>query len=214
MSQHLTQSQTQTRFKSKHLGLTTAMIAMCTMLSSASWAVDVNVKQLRIGYQKSAINLAVAKQQKLLEKEFPNAKITWNEFPAGPQILEALAVGSLDIGVTGDTPPVYAQAANKPLYYFAYEAAKPAASAILVAKNSNLRSLKELRGKRIALQRGSSAHYLFKLCVKQACNGQIFNRFGLLQPKRVRHFKKVLSMLGQFGTLIIPLLCLKIRHAF
>ncbi|ENV34812.1 Alkanesulfonates-binding protein [Acinetobacter gerneri DSM 14967 = CIP 107464 = MTCC 9824] len=168
MSQHLTQSQTQTRFKSKHLGLTTAMIAMCTMLSSASWAVDVNVKQLRIGHQKSAINLAVAKQQKLLEKEFPNAKITWNEFPAGPQILEALAVGSLDIGVTGDTPPVYAQAANKPLYYFAYEAAKPAASAILVAKNSNLRSLKELRGKRIALQRGSSAHYLLVQAVRKA----------------------------------------------
>jgi ABC-type nitrate/sulfonate/bicarbonate transport system substrate-binding protein len=41
---------------------------------------------------------------------------TWNEFPAGPQILEALAVGSLDVGVTGDTPPVYAQAAGKPLY--------------------------------------------------------------------------------------------------
>ncbi len=61
------------------------------MLGSASvWAIDPTVKELRIGFQKSSINFAIAKQQKLYEKEFPNAKITWNEFPAGPQILEAL----------------------------------------------------------------------------------------------------------------------------
>ncbi|WP_228146133.1 sulfonate ABC transporter substrate-binding protein [Acinetobacter sp. ANC 4648] len=145
------------------------MFIGCAMLSStAAWAVDPSVKQLRIGFQKSSINFAIAKQQKLYEKEFPNAKITWNEFPAGPQILEALAVGSLDIGVTGDTPPVYAQAAHKPLYYIAYEAAKPLASAILVPKNSQLTQLNQLKGKRIALQKGSSAHYLLVQAVAKA----------------------------------------------
>lgn len=106
---------------------------------------------------------------KLFEQEFPNAKVTWNEFPAGPQILEALAVGSLDVGVTGDTPPVYAQAAGKPLYYIAYEAAKPLASAILIPKNSQLKQLKDLKGKRIALQK-VLAHitYLYKPYAKQA----------------------------------------------
>ncbi|WP_370538956.1 MULTISPECIES: sulfonate ABC transporter substrate-binding protein [Acinetobacter] len=138
------------------------------LLSTPVWAVDPTVKQLRIGFQKSSINFAIAKQQKLLEQEFPNAKVSWNEFPAGPQILEALAVGSIDVGVTGDAPPVYAQAAGKPLYYIAYETAKPLASAILIPKNSNLKQLSELKGKRIALQKGSSAHFLLVQAVRKA----------------------------------------------
>lgn len=151
------------RFKSL---ITLASLGM--LLSSSVWAIDPSVKQLRIGFQKSSINFAITKQQKLLEQEFPNAKVTWNEFPAGPQILEALAVGSIDVGVTGDAPPVYAQAAGKPLYYIAYETAKPLASAILIPKGSSLKQLADLKGKRIALQKGSSAHFLLVQAVRKA----------------------------------------------
>ena len=168
MTQHLAQQQTSSWLNLTTYGLTTMLVA-CAMLGTTTvWAVDPSVKELRIGFQKSSINFAIAKQQKLYEKEFPNAKISWNEFPAGPQILEALAVGSIDVGVTGDTPPVYAQAAKKPLYYIAYEAAKPLASAILVPQNSKLTQLSQLKGKRIALQKGSSAHYLLVQAVRKA----------------------------------------------
>lgn len=168
MTQHLAQQQTLSWLNLTTYGLTTMLVA-CAMLGTTTvWAVDPSVKELRIGFQKSSINFAIAKQQKLYEKEFPNAKISWNEFPAGPQILEALAVGSVDVGVTGDTPPVYAQAANKPLYYIAYEAAKPLASAILVQKDSKLTQLSQLKGKRIALQKGLSAHYLLVQAVRKA----------------------------------------------
>jgi len=145
-----------------------ALASLGMLLSSPVWAIDPSVKQLRIGFQKSSINFAITKQQKLLEQEFPNARVTWNEFPAGPQILEALAVGSIDVGVTGDAPPVYAQAAGKPLYYIAYETAKPLASAILIPKNSTLKQLADLKGKRIALQKGSSAHFLLVQAVRKA----------------------------------------------
>ncbi|WP_252152437.1 sulfonate ABC transporter substrate-binding protein [Acinetobacter terrae] len=146
-----------------------AMLIACAMLgSSAALAVDPSVKQLRVGYQKASVNLVIAKQQKLFEQEFPNAKISWNEFPGGPQILEALAVGSIDIGATGDTPPVYAQAGNKPLHYFAYETAKPLASAILVPRNSKIIQLSQLKGKRIGVHRGSSSHYLLVQAVRKA----------------------------------------------
>lgn len=168
MNSNIAQHKTPTWFNAKGRGMTAMLIACAMLGSTAVWAVDPSVKQLRIGFQKSSINFAIAKQQKLYEKEFPNAKISWNEFPAGPQILEALAVGSVDVGVTGDTPPVYAQAANKPLYYIAYEAAKPLASAILVPKNSQLTQLSQLKGKRIALQKGSSAHYLLVQAVRKA----------------------------------------------
>jgi sulfonate transport system substrate-binding protein len=123
---------------------------------------------LRIGYQKSAANLVILKQQGALEKRFPNTKVTWVEFPAGPQLLEALAVGSLEFGLTGDAPPVFAQAAGKELVYVGAEPPKPDSSAILVLRDSPLRTLGELKGKKVAVQKGSSAHYLLVRAVEKA----------------------------------------------
>ena len=124
--------------------------------------------QLRIGFQKSAVNLVVLKQQAVLEKRFPSTRVHWVEFPAGPQLLEALSVGSLEFGLTGDTPPVFAQAAGKDLLYVGAEPAKPLSSAILVKPDSALKTLADLKGRRIALQKGSSAHYLLLRAVDQA----------------------------------------------
>jgi sulfonate transport system substrate-binding protein len=126
------------------------------------------LNQLRIGYQKSAVNLVIIKQQAVLEKRFPNAQIKWIDFPAGPQLLEALAVGSVEFGMTGDSPPVFAQAAGKDLVYVGAEPAKPESSAILVPKDSALKTLADLKGKRIALQKGSSAQYLLVSAVEKA----------------------------------------------
>jgi len=125
-------------------------------------------EQLRIGYQKSAVNLVILKQLGVLEKRFPNTKVVWAEFPAGPQLLEALSVGSLEFGLTGDSPPVFAQAAGKDLLYVGVEPPKPDSSAILVLNDSPVRSLAELKGKKIALQKGSSAHYLLVRAVDKA----------------------------------------------
>lgn len=123
---------------------------------------------LRIGFQKSAVNLVILKQQGTLEQRFPNSKVQWVEFPAGPQLLEALAVGSLEFGMTGDSPPVFAQAAGKELLYVGAEPAKPLSSAVLVPASSPLNTLADLKGKRVALQKGSSAHYLVVRALEQA----------------------------------------------
>ncbi len=124
--------------------------------------------QLRIGYQKSAVNLVIAKQSGWIEQRLPGTRVSWIEFPAGPQLLEALAVGSLDVGLTGDSPPVFAQAAGKDLLYVGAEPPKPDSSAILLPPESPLRTLADLRGRRIALQKGSSAHYLLVRAVEAA----------------------------------------------
>ena len=126
------------------------------------------LQQLRIGYQKSAVNLVILKQRGVLEKRFPATRITWAEFPAGPQLLEALAVGSLEFGLTGDSPPVFAQAAGKDLVYVAAEPPKPDSSAILVLGDSPIKTLADLKGRKIALQKGSSAHYLLVRAVEKA----------------------------------------------
>ncbi|MBC7665141.1 MAG: aliphatic sulfonate ABC transporter substrate-binding protein, partial [Caulobacter sp.] len=116
--------------------------------------------ELRIGYQKSSVNLMVVRERKLLDARLPGTRLKWVEFPAGPQILEALAVDSLDFGFTGDTPPVFAQAAGKDIWYAGLEPPKPTSSAILVPAESPIHTLADLKGKRVGFQKGSSAHFL------------------------------------------------------
>jgi sulfonate transport system substrate-binding protein len=146
-------------------------------LTAASWGLPRHVvsaqtlkapEQLRIGYQKSAVNLVILKQQGVLEKRFPATKVSWIEFPAGPQLLEALSVGSLEFGLTGDSPPVFAQAAGKDLLYVGAEPPKPDSSAVLVLKDSPVKRLADLKGRKVALQKGSSAHYLLVRAVEKA----------------------------------------------
>ena len=128
---------------------------------------DVEVKSLQIGFQKSSLNFLVAREQKLFEQQFPNTKIEWREFPAGPQMLEALAVGAVDFGYVGNTPPIFAQAADKNLSYAGYEVYPEKSLGLVLPNNSSIRSLSDLKGKRIALQKGSSAHeFLAKVLQK------------------------------------------------
>ena len=128
---------------------------------------------LRIGYQKGSVSMVLAKSHQLLEKRYPNTKISWVEFPAGPQMLEALNVGSIDIGSTGDIPPIFAQAAGADLLYVGAEPPKPKAEVSLVADNSPIKSVAELKGKKVAFQKGSSSHNLLLRALQQA--GLTFN---------------------------------------
>ena len=127
-------------------------------------------KQLRVGYQKSSAVLNLLKNQKLLEKRFEAEAfpITWNEFAAGPQMLEALNVGSIDIAYTGETPPIFAQAADAPLVYVAWEDVGPLAESILVQEDSPIQSVAELKGKKVALNKGSNVHYLLVKALEEA----------------------------------------------
>lgn len=140
--------------------MTIVRLAAALLLALAGTVQAADPASLRIGYQKGSISLVLAKQHGLLEQRFANTKVQWIEFPAGPQMLEALNIGSLDIGSTGDIPPIFAQAAGADLLYIGAEPAKPQAEVILVPKASTLASVAELKGKRIALQKGSSAHNL------------------------------------------------------
>ncbi|WP_342321259.1 sulfonate ABC transporter substrate-binding protein [Kosakonia sp. BYX6] len=136
--------------------------------SALSHAAEPAPDALRIGYQKGSVSMVLAKSHGLLEKRYPNTKISWIEFPAGPQMLEALNVGSIDLGSTGDIPPIFAQAAGADLLYVGAEPAKPKAEVILVAQNSPIKTVADLKGRKVAFQKGSSSHNLLLRALQQA----------------------------------------------
>jgi sulfonate transport system substrate-binding protein len=124
-------------------------------------------RQLRIGHQKGA--LSILKGRGTLEKRLAplGVSVKWTEFTAGPVQLEALNVGSIDFGDVGEAPPIFAQAAGAPLAYVATTLPRPRSEAVLVPKGSAIRTVAELKGKKIALNKGSNVHYfIVKLAEK------------------------------------------------
>ena len=115
---------------------------------------------LRIGHQKGW--LSILKGRGTLEKRLAplGVKVTWTEFTAGPVQLEALNVGSIDFGDVGEAPPIFAQAAGAPLVYAGASVPRPELEALLVPKDSPIRSVADLKGKRVAYNKGSNVQYL------------------------------------------------------
>lgn len=148
--------------------LVALFVATLSFGATQAHAADSN-KVLRIGYQKYG-TLVLLKANGSLEKRLApqGIEVKWTEFPGGPQLLEGLNVGSVDFGTTGETPPVFAQAAGADLLYVAYEPPAPTSEAILVAKDSPLRSVADLKGKKVALNKGSNVHYLLVRALEEA----------------------------------------------
>jgi sulfonate transport system substrate-binding protein len=124
---------------------------------------------LRIGYQKYG-TLVLLKARGTLEKKLAplHVEVQWTEFPAGPQLLEGLNVGSIDFGTVGEAPPIFAQAAGADLIYVGNEPPASAAEAIVVPKDSSITNLSQLKGKKIALNKGSNVHYLLVKLLEKA----------------------------------------------
>lgn len=126
-------------------------------------------KVVRIGFQKYGKLVVLKGKGSLEEKLKPlGYTVAWTEFPSGPPLLEAMNVGAIDFGITGETPPIFAQAAGAPLVYVAYDPPAPRGEAILVPKDSPLKSLADLKGKKIALNKGSNVHYLLVKALEKA----------------------------------------------
>lgn len=126
-------------------------------------------KAIRIGFQKYG-KLVLLKTKGTLDQKLKalGYNVTWTEFQFGPPLLEAINVGAIDFGNTGETPPVFAQAAGAPIRYVAYEPPAQQGEAILVQNNSPLKSVAELKGKKVAVAKGSNAHYLLVKALEKA----------------------------------------------
>ena len=147
--------------------LVQAAAAAIALPSFASFAQTGAARTLRIGNQKGSLSLL--KGRGTLEKRLAplNVSVKWTEFTAGPVQLEALNVGSIDFGDVGEAPPIFAQAAGAPLAYVAATVPRPQSEAVLVPRGSAIRTVADLKGKKIALNKGSNVHYfIVKLAEK------------------------------------------------
>ncbi|MCU0542777.1 MAG: sulfonate ABC transporter substrate-binding protein [Oscillatoriaceae cyanobacterium Prado104] len=141
-------------------GLSASILTDFWQKSEAQNRPGIKTNVVRLGYQTSG---DIVKFRGVLEPRLKSlgVAVQWAPFPAGPQLLEAMNAGRVDIGSVGETPPIFAQAAGAPLVYIAGR--KPSqgeGSAIVVRQNSPLRKLADLKGQKVVFQRGSASQYL------------------------------------------------------
>lgn len=128
---------------------------------SESNSSGIKAKVLRIGYQSAG---DLVRSQKVLEKRLEplGVKVEWAQFVQGPQLMEAMNVGKIDLGSVGETPPIFAQAAGAQIVYVVGSrrtATTGRASVIAVPPNSPIKSVKDLKGQKIVFQKASASHY-------------------------------------------------------
>ncbi len=167
----------------------TALLMCAWLLLAALPARARDLKEVRIGYQKSSALITLLRAQGTLEKALAaeGYGVRWSEFTSGLPLTEALNVGAIDVtGDMADTVPVFAQAAGTPFVYFAQEAPSPLGQAIVVPRDSPITTLAQLKGRRVAVARASGAHYLLLRALASAGLTPRDIRVEYLQPADAR----------------------------
>jgi sulfonate transport system substrate-binding protein len=121
---------------------------------------------LRVGDQAGTGAQALLSAAGLLHK-LP-FKVSFADFTSGPPMLQAMGSGSLDVGGVGDAPPVFAAAGGSQIAVVGARANNPRSAGLLVPGGSSITSIKQLKGKKIAVAQGSSADFHLLTVLNQA----------------------------------------------
>lgn len=150
---------------------TAAVVATAAIAGAPAFAQD--LKELKVGFQKTGLPV-IARQQQLLEKalEPKGISVTWVEFTAGPPLVEALNVGAINVGWVGDAPPIFGQSAGSAIVYVAALPGNVDGEAIVAKAESGIKSVADLKGKKVAVGKGTSAHNLLIAALEK--NGLAF----------------------------------------
>ena len=116
---------------------------------------------LKLDYAYYAPTSLVVKEQKLFEKALPKTEVKWVFSQGSNRSLEYLNSGSIDFASTAGLAAVLSRANGSPIKTV-YIQSQPEWTALVVAKNSAIKSLKDLKGKKIAATKGTDP-FLFTL---------------------------------------------------
>jgi len=148
-----------------------SIVAGVALASANAATAQTPSDQIRIGYQKSSTLTAILKTNGELEKALAalGVRVSWHEFTSGLPLLEAINTGNVDFGAdVADTVPLFAQAAGAKLAYVAEESASPSAQAILVAAESPIKTLADLKARKVAVTKGAGSHFLLLATLAKA----------------------------------------------
>jgi sulfonate transport system substrate-binding protein len=146
-----------------------AALAGATFITPISKAFAATPDTISLGFQKTGIPL-VARQLKVFEKRFEprGIKVNWVEFPSGLTLLQALDIGQISFGNSGNVGCIFQQAAGGHIDYIAAQPSGPKSEGILVHANSGIRQLADLRGKKVGYAKGSSSHDLIAAALEKS----------------------------------------------
>ncbi|MBD2435399.1 aliphatic sulfonate ABC transporter substrate-binding protein [Nostoc sp. FACHB-110] len=130
-------------------------------IASSNGSLGIKAKVLRMGYQSAG---DLVRNRKVLEKRLEplGIKVEWAQFVQGPQLMEGMAAGKVDVGSVGETPPIFAQVAGSKLVYVVgtqRTATTGTSSVIAVPPESSLTKFEEIKGQEVYFQKGSASHY-------------------------------------------------------
>ncbi len=149
-------------------------IGLCALLGlvlfSGTLSAAVGQDQVvRMGHQRVGAFALMKARASLEDRLKPlGYTVSWKEFASGPQLLEGLKAGVVDFGHGGEAPPIFAQASGAQFFYIGHEPQAPKGEAILVPKDSPIKAIADLKGKKIALNKGSNVHYLLVCALNKA----------------------------------------------
>ncbi|WP_407309903.1 ABC transporter substrate-binding protein [Pseudomonas sp. nanlin1] len=141
------------------------LFSLSAALLAASLSLGARAETLVVGDQ-SYNNRTVMEAAGVLA-DLPYS-LDWKQFTAGSPVAEALNVGSLDIGLLGDAPPLFLGALGAPIKVIAVSRQNLDGVAIVVRKDSSIHTLADLRGKRAAVWKGSWSQQLLFTALDQA----------------------------------------------
>ncbi len=123
---------------------------------------------LTLGYQKTGIPL-VARQLRVFERRFEplGISVEWAEFPSGLTLLQAIHSGDVAFGNAGNVGCIFLQASGGRVVYVAAQPSTRKSEGILVKADAPIRTLADLKGRRVGYARGSSSHNLVAAALEQ-----------------------------------------------
>jgi sulfonate transport system substrate-binding protein len=150
------------RTAAKLMGATFGLAALGAREASAS------AETIRFSYQRSSTLLTLLKANGTLEKRLGTKDfgVSWNLFD---NVIPPMNAGAVDFhGDVADAIPVFTQSAGAPLTFYAKEEDSPTAEAIIVRAESPIHSIADLKGKTVAVSRGSGCHFILAGALKRA----------------------------------------------
>src|SRR6187402_1456202 len=132
--------------------------AVALAMTPAARAAD-PLKEIRIDWATYNPVSMVLKQKGLLEKEFAKdgIAIRWVQTLGSNKALEFLSAGSIDFGSTAGSAALVSKINGNPIKSI-YVYSRPEWTALVTRKDSKIASVADLKGKRVAVTRGTDPH--------------------------------------------------------